>query len=496
MKVWKKFSAVALALVMVLALGATAFADEPTAVADGNMLGTGVEDGILGEFSAVGAVANTYTNKDVILYKELKVYNKGETTVNAPTITYNYAVTAGTPSTEESPVTVKDQFGVQVGVKKGITEGVTIAGAVSQTTPEGGSTATWDYPTSNLSTTGTLPFTPSVQLTAAESGSKNTFPIKVDFSGVTFTGAGVYRYIITETVEKTGDITDEAAKNAAGIADGTISNVRYLDVYVKDSSTAGLYEIYGFVCFQNVENALNDERNAGTATNNNNVASVAKTEGFVADKGTDGTTALTADAYYTFNVTVSKTLVNDQAMKDHGFPFAVNFTNSDVTADVVIITKSTETPISGNPTNTTSALTSGALSTTNTGIADTPNIDDGSSVKYIGIPVGATDTKTTVSVYETNDVVGTTYTSDYTVDSQTVENSSKVISWSNADDANKSNTATFTVTDTTARTIAFTNTLLNISPTGVTLRYAPYLAMLGAGVVALPLTLRKKEELF
>jgi len=28
------------------------------------------------------------------------------------------------------------------------------------------------------------------------------------------------------------------------------------------------------------------------------------------------------------------------------------------------------------------------------------------------------------------------------------------------------------------------------------LRYAPYLAMLGAGVVALPLTLRKKEELF
>jgi len=500
MKVWKKLSAVALALVMVLALSATAFASDntpssepttstPEAVADGDMKGDATEDGVLGEFDNVGKVKNIYTGKDVILYKQLTVYNQDETTINAPTITYNYTVTAGEASGEDA---ITDKFGTQQAVKAGILGGVTVAGAVSKTNE------TWTFESGPLSTTGHLAFMPTVQLKAASSGEKNVFPIKVDFSGVTFTAAGVYRYIITETVDKTSG-TDDDAKNAAGIADGAISNIRYLDVYVKDSTTAGKYEIYGFVCFQNLQNP--DKIN-GTSGNNKNVTAVAKTEGFVADKGWNSTGSvettdnLTADAYYTFNVIVSKTLVNDQAMKDHDFPIAVNFTNSDVTANVVIITKSTETPTSGNPTTTTSSLSSGALSTTTTGIADTPDIDDGSSVKYIGIPVGITK-GTKVDVYETNDVTGTTYTSDIMVD--TTAGTSKVISWIATDNANKSETATLTVTadaaDTTAHEIAFTNTLMHISPTGVTLRYAPYMAMMGLGVVALPLSLRKKEEL-
>jgi hypothetical protein len=140
------------------------------------------------------------------------------------------------------------------------------------------------------------------------------------------------------------------------------------------------------------------------------------------------------------------------------------------------------------------------LSTATTGIADTPKIDDGSKVKYIGIPVGITAV-TTVTVYENNDVTGTTYTSTYKVDGTAGDSSTeKVISWLTDNDANKSSLATATATamnahDATVHTIEFTNTLMNISPTGVTLRYAPYMAMMGLGVVALPLSLRKKEEL-
>lgn len=483
MKVWKKLSAVALALVMVMALCVPAFAATLTAVDDGDMTGNDTEDGILGEFTNKGDVVYTYTNKDVILYKELNVYNQDETTVNAPTITYNYAVTLGTASTEASPVTVKDKFGVQVGVKAGLT-GVKLSGAVSKTGES------WTYGTANADNT-TLAFTPAVQLTAAPGGSKNTFPIKIDFSDVNFAAAGVYRYIITETVNTaTDDAASVTAKNAAGIADGTISNVRYLDVYVKDGASSG-YDIYGFVCFQNV-NSIDGTADTG------NVTAIAKTEGFVADNGGEnGTTALTADAYYTFNVTVSKTLVNDQAMNNNEFPFYVNMKNSSVTVPIILKTKTVEDGAEA----VAGPDVSGTLSTETTGIAHTTTIDHQSNIKYIGIPVGIT-AATSVTAYETNNVTGTTYFSKYKVDTD-ADSTEKSLSWIvTGAEANTytSDTATLTVTmnaaDTTAHEIVFTNTLYNISPTGVALRYAPYLAMLGAGVVALPLSLRKKEELF
>jgi hypothetical protein len=494
MQVWKKFSAVALALVMSLALCAPAFAaDNTTEVSNGTMTN---EDGVLGEFDNQGKVKNIYTTKDVLLYKEIKVYNKDEATVNAPTITYNYAVTPGTASSETTPITIKDKFNVPVEVKEGITANVAISGATTQ------SDSTWSFKT------GKLEFTPSVSLDASETGTNNRFPIKVDFSKVVFTGAGVYRYIITETVEKT-DGADETAKNAAGIADGSISNVRYLDVYVKDADDASTkegaakYDIYGFVCFQNLnENKIDGTEDNNTPTTNNNLTKVAKTEGFVADKGWDSTENkeidLTADAYYTFNVTVSKTLVNDQAMKDHDFPFNVNFKNTSVTAAIVIKTKTSVLKVTDVQSTVTPAqLSSGNLSAETTGIDDNPKIDDGSNVKYIGIPVGIT-AATTVTVYETNDVTGTTYNSKYKVDTE-AESEETIISWISTGNANKSGEAkieniTMNQADNTAHTIAFTNTLVNISPTGVTLRYAPYLAMMGAGIVALPLSLRKKEE--
>jgi hypothetical protein len=187
-------------------------------------------------------------------------------------------------------------------------------------------------------------------------------------------------------------------------------------------------------------------------------------------------------------------------MIDDDFPFNVSFTNSSVTVDVQIMKKAVEMPSSGTAgTPSNSTLTAGALSS----ITDAPQIDDGSTVKYIGIPVGITGA-TTVTVYETNDVVGTTYTSVYKINNGDASGS-KTITWTSTDNANKSNEATITVTainsltgDATyadAQTVEFINTLMNISPTGVTLRYAPYMAMMGLGVVALPLSLRKKEEL-
>ncbi len=445
----KKLAALMMALVMVLAMG-TGFATSSAA----DMTG---EKGVLGEFTS--ADTPDAQGNSVKLYKEITAYNEETIEVSAPTITYEYTITAG-----EEGAKVKDAGGaslhasgaaVEVQTKAGLTTGATITGTES----------------------GKIVLTSSnsAKLKASANGEANRFPLTVDFSRVTWTGAGVYRYVITET-------TTVGTKNAAGINDGTISDTRYLDVYVKDGESSG-YEIYGYVCFQELKDI--------DGTDASSVTAVAKTEGFVSDKKDDGTTDHTADEYFTFNLTVSKTLVGDQAMNDHDFPFSVALANSGVTTDVTII----KVPYEGTTKGTEAGL-NGKLSAEG-GVVDNPKINNGSSVKYIGIPVGIT-AATTGTVYETNDVMGTTYASDFTVDGATVDNSKKSITWESTDDANKSVVATLgTLTaatgNTTARIVAFTNTLEIISPTGYVARIAPYALMLAAGVVLLVLFLKRRK---
>ena len=446
----RKIGALMLAATLALTMCGAAFAADMDS-----------KDGVIGEFTAPDTP--TPQGNTVLLYKEITAFNAENSDVNAPTITYNYTIAPGSADKQ-----VKDAGGndlhatgnaVAVQTKAGIINGATISGSVD------GSTYT----------SGELRLTPSVQLTTSSTGVKNAFPLKVDFSNVTWTGAGVYRYVITET-------TSTAAKNAAGIADGTITNLRYLDVYVKDAATpANSYEIYGYVCFTN-DNSID-----GTVASS--VTAAAKTEGFVADNGgDDGTTALTADQYYTFNTTVSKTLVGDQAMNDHKFPFQVNFTNTSVTADVSIKTTTVE--------NGRAAVAGTAIpGTLSTGIGDDPSIDHQSNKKYIGIPVGIT-AATQVAVYETNDVTGTTYVSEYKIDNANYTGT-KPISWVATGDANKSNTATLSSVansgNNAAHTIDFKNTLEYISPTGYVARIAPYALMLAAGIVLLVLVMRHRK---
>ena len=476
MKMMKKIAAIVLAIMMIAMVG-LAYADPTTA----DMGGSGTEDGVIGEFTS--ADTPTIYNNYVILYKEITAFNAESSTVNAPTITYQYAIAPGAAGSGDN---LKDAGGASLHAT---------GNAVAVTTKAGQSGATISGATSTTGTysRGELALTPAVQLQTAPStaGYKNVFPLKVDFSGVTWNGAGVYRYIITETVNNaTTDEDSTKQKNYAGIADGTSTNVRYLDVYVKDGTTAGTYEIYGYVCFQTLGDI--------DGTSDSTVTKAAKTEGFVTDNGgTDGNTELTADQYYTFNQTVSKTLVGDQAKNENDFPFYVNFKNSSVTAAISI--KSTTSENSASAVDATAL--SGTLSATTgdpatlTGISDNPGIDHQSNKKYIGIPVGIT-AATTVDVYETNNVSGTTYVSTYKIDTADYAGT-KSISWDSTNNANKSNTAilsAITANDATntAHTIDFKNTLELISPTGYVSRFAPYALILVGGIVLLVIAMKRK----
>ena len=302
-------------------------------------------------------------------------------------------------------------------------------------------------------------------MNASSAGTKNTFPITVDFASVTFTRAGVYRYVITES-------TTEATKNAAGIKDGGITATRYLDVYVKDGATAGTYDIYGYVCFTN-NNSIDASDSAATP---NTVAEAGKTEGFVA------TGSETADAYYTFNFEVKKVVENDQYIKTtkHQFPFTITLANDTVTANVLPIM----TLSSSNATQT--ALTAAPIAGT-----WSPTIADSETVKYVGIPCG-----TTVTIYEKNDLVGATYTAVIT--KADTNGATKSIGYNEVSnnaviDCGATALTAATENHTGDKIVTFTNTLLLISPTGVVIRVAPFMMILAAGIVLLVLSIRRRR---
>ena len=452
-KTFKKLGALIISAVMVLSLSATLFADGEASLTGGEVGGFTTPD------------TPVVQSKKVKIQKELTAYNVDGLNVYAPTITYTYAIAPGSAN-----VSITDE----------ITDH-NPQGAVTKTTIAG--------ITTNVTMTGTaantIAWTPADTLTTSTGGTANYKDLVIDFTNVVFTAPGVYRYTITETAATyaTSGVTE--TKNLATEAAG--SHVRYLDVYVvasesfTDGTLASDWDIYGYVCL------LEDE--AITPDGDTTTTGAVKTNGFVAATN-DGST-INADSYYTFNVTVSKTLTGDNANKSHEFPIHVDFTNAAVTDNVKL-----NAAVTGNATDYTHTA-AGASSLD--GLA---KIADGGSIKYIGIPCG-----TQVEVYETNDVTYVTYKTTVTVDG-TAGTAKNITSTSTPSDFVAYNVANYNslngqITTTTAHvdddvshTIAITNVYQTISPTGVIVRTAPYILLLGAGVSLFVLSRRwgKKEE--
>ena len=316
----------------------------------------------------------------------------------------------------------------------------------------------------NLSYTTSLTWAPSETL----SDGSNVKNIVIDFSNVVFSGNGVYRYVITET---------PSAYGTTGVKETTGSHTRYLDVYVKkndssytDGLTAAQWDIYGYVCL---------------STDGNVSPSTAKTNGFVAvaESSSGAGDGVDPDIYYSFNVTISKTVAGDNyLMTTHGkFPFTVKFENETVSGDVLPI-------VSANSYATTgTALTAGNI---NSITAHDPLIGHEGTVTYTGIPSG-----TKVTVFETNNQSGTTYSVTTTGGDTNLNNAA--VAAPNASGNAVSNAQTALAANV-SKTIAFTNTLTLISPTGLMFRYGPYVLILICGALLLFLgvkfTRRNKEE--
>ncbi len=418
----------------------------------------------------VSGVSGGFTTPDtpvvqedsIILYKEITAYNPEECVVNAPTITYTYTVTAGEAKNIYDDVSAHaPAVNVHAVTKAGITDNVKV------TTSLNGTDTTEDA-------TGTLALTPATSLEASANGKANRFPVTIDFSNITWTGSGVYRYVITETASE---------YTTSGVMDGDITAVRYLDVYVMDCPTGTTdtapatpdgYVVYGYVCFTN-----NNDIDAKDTPTTTTVEDAGKTEGFVSTTAIDPVSGdpvdVTADSYHTFNLKVGKTLINDKAMNTNEFPFTITLENTTVTGAVLPIMT-----ITGNATQTD--LTAGSITAT-----WEPTIANGATVTYTGIPCG-----TTVTIYETNNVAGTTYSSE-SDGAVTNADAKSIYTNEKSNEARIDNTVALTKA-TANYTVTFTNTLLQISPTGVVIRFAPYMLMLATGIFLLVFCRRRREN--
>ncbi len=478
-KMMRRIGALVLAVFMIMVMSVTAFA--ATDLAGGEAGGYTVAD-------------TPYLNDKVInLKKEITVYNPDESLVYGPAIAYTYAITAAsgselvsiTDSASTANSTDPDHYtglAVTTMALGGVTNGLVATGAGS------------------ASGTPTIVWTNADILDASASGTANYKNLTIDFSNVNFGAPGVYRYKITETA--TTYVTSGVTDGNGGTASDAI---RYLDVYVMRSDSyndttleAADWRIYGYVCVENGTTAITD--------------ATTKTNGFV-DSNT-ATNASNADEYRTYNLTLGKTLTGDATMNGHKFPFDATWTADGATGTFQFIVEETGTASATKVAQTATTTVNGATVAADTlykvggadavGTADkdgTPLIANGGTIKYIGIPNG-----TKVTVTETNDVVGTTYT---TTGTETIGTGSATdIAWTGGTSAKSadSKAATMNQSDTTiyaqAATptadsnvaIQVTNALAIISPTGITLRVAPYILMLGAGIALLLISRRRRTR--
>ena len=471
----KKIGALLLALIMVLAVGSVAFADGEVTLTNGEVGGYTSPD------------VQNVDSKVIILKKEITAYNPSENLIYGPEIEYSYQITAASTGelfniTDET-TDHSSNMATTAKAIAGVVTGVEVTGTAE----------------------GKINWTNADILEASSAGAENYKNLTIDFSDVVFSQPGVYRYKITETVDA---YTTSGVKESTG----TTAHTRYLDVYVmrSDSYTDGTkktdWKIYGYVCFCNAEDITPD---GDTPT-----AGAMKTNGFVSAQS--GTTKVPADEYHTYNLTVGKTLNNDDTMNTNKFPFDVAFSNGTTgtatetfqfavkttgNATVTHIDNAAGKTVNGTDVDAAALPTVGGVDVVTTDGKDgNPAIANGATVKYIGIP----DT-VKVTVTETNNVAGTTYT---TTAKETVAGGTATdVVFDAASTAALDSTKKQATTDTEdtavyAQTAApaadkdvavqYTNTLAIISPTGVALRVAPYVLILFAGVALLLVSRRRK----
>ena len=454
----KRIGAVALAVAVSLTMGTAAFAAQEIPSGD-NLDGIGDKP----DTQNGGRASDAYLAADntISIEKGIVFINSETTNVYEPNITYTYTISKPSGFTG---ATVTDEHNVTPAHTAAVSTDYTLANVVSETT------ATVNFADKNAF------------VSATSTGTELKKPFTFTFVPSGFTHAGVYRFLITETT------ATDARTKAGVVSNPTYAATRYLDVYVRNSGTS--FEIYGYVLFE------------ANNVNTNVTQNTTKSNGYV-NTASSGTPA-DVDVYTTYNGVVSKKADGALADKTNYFPVSVLLTNSANSTTKIRTDKNESATITSGTTTwqgdeTTKPQAENAYIALNgsTEVSFNGTFKDGGDLYLYGIPAN-----TTLNAEETNNT-NDVYTATAKVDNASDNASLSYKATSSATAATGTsaalqNTGTAklaTAASVTAKkTIAFTNTLDQISPTNVVMRFAPYLFILGAAIVLLVLMRRRRAH--
>ena len=241
-------------------------------------------------FAATTPVVGTKTTFDKYLVMKKNA--------NVPNATFSYTVSIPTDDEMAKLANPEDTNGTNLTVRKGIgapTASSTEFKAGDQTFDSKQSVRT------DKSSTG-YDEAKEDQVTLGDNQKYAKHTSTVDFSKVTFSEPGVYRYKITENDTTEKGITKD-------------STPRFLDVYV-ESDDAGALSIKGYVF-----HTLNAVQPKGSKNESG--------KDVLGSNNPDGKNKGFTNTYTTQDLTLTKTVTGNQGFRDQYFKFHVNITNLD-----------------------------------------------------------------------------------------------------------------------------------------------------------------------
>ena len=307
---------------MVIAMGATGFARDFDTDQNLSFFG-GSGTANVGVHSTGQALGNTVSFDKVIL-----VEDGGTEAVDEPYVKWKYTIRPVLDDGSVDTINAGLIPDVAATYKKGTT---TISDGTNTILVEPGQAAQITGGTEKTAEFKADTYTmPTAVITAPD---VQTFTKTVSFSFDTtkFTKAGVYRFVITESLPEGAnkeDVEDTGGKgeNGAGQQDVPYQRERFLDVYVRSKDTAGVitYEIYGYV----MHSGDTDKDNNATG----NKWALHKNSGFDGGKQ-KGNGKLTPQGYtkYTPRKVKIKKKISGLVPTDTLFPFTIQLLHGGAT---------------------------------------------------------------------------------------------------------------------------------------------------------------------
>ena len=477
----RTLGAILLALAMVLTMNVSVFAAGNTPTSDVDQTAPAYT------YETPAATASFTIGKDIVLF------NVGESQILEPNVTYTYEVSPVTVDSKTTTIngltydqTDDPEETAIIAVRSGVSGGVTLAN--SGKVEFGADNSTLHKTYKEGATVGN----------AQDKIVSKDLTVNIDASAIYASGAntaGVYRYAIEDKT------TDETLLKSGIKRDSNYVKKLYLDVYTRYNTAKNGLEVYGYVLFKD----KGSNANQSFEYDKDLTAETIKVGGFdiESETGKDGTynsgSGIISDQYHTYNIEVSKKIDGALGDKNHNFPFQIDITNvaGTISGYSQQVTSKADFyyEVTTDGTKAEKVITAldenGSKTIGATAATSELKFQDGDKVLITGLPVNAlvkpTELNDTPDVYTASakDTDDAAMTLDNDATTKKVNANTGTAALKNA----------FAVDNTSAMDkIIVTNTLKEVSPTNVVMRYAPYLIILAAGCALLLLGKRRKSE--